>query len=224
VVIICARIEQLVELSGTVSRPVHSFHDHLFGGGLQIVGPADRSHQIQEPGGQIAAVLSELSRLVVPRECVMVVVPSLPAGQHRNSGTLGRINIPETLACTIRYCFPSRLVLIVRTTTEDVGPTVHQERDVGAHGVTQHRGHEKRGFEAFVPEVPRYHRWEEKTDHGRKENVVVPGKDDEFGWISLKGSHFFWIMTTGSASKSLKSMLLYFSATLGRGSMNNHPT
>jgi hypothetical protein len=77
-------VYNLIKLPGTITRPAHSLHYHLFRHRLELVGPPDSRHKIEESRGGVGAVLSEFAGLVVPGKSMMVVVPSLSSGQKRH--------------------------------------------------------------------------------------------------------------------------------------------
>ena len=68
------------EFVATVTRSLHPLPYHIYGYRFQLVGPADFSHRVDEQSGQIHAVLPQFGCLVVPRECVVVIVPAFTQG------------------------------------------------------------------------------------------------------------------------------------------------
>lgn len=65
------------DVVSAVAGPQHPLAHQLLARYLQVVGEPQARAQVQETCGPVAAVLSELSRLVVPGEHVVVVVPAL---------------------------------------------------------------------------------------------------------------------------------------------------
>ncbi len=79
----------------TVSGPFHPFADHVLGYGFEVVGPADFGEEVDEGGGGVGRIVAQLGRLVVPREDVVVVVPSFAQRQQRDALVLRRMDIPD---------------------------------------------------------------------------------------------------------------------------------
>lgn len=60
---------------------------------LTSTGKSNASTEVNESGSHIKSVVSELSRLVVPGEYMMVVVPALAHCQKRDNGSLNRRDV-----------------------------------------------------------------------------------------------------------------------------------
>lgn len=67
-----------------VAGPQRSSHHHARVGGLQVVRQPESGASVYERRAQVHPVVAQLGRLVVPRERVMVVVPSLAQSQQRH--------------------------------------------------------------------------------------------------------------------------------------------
>jgi len=65
--------------------------------GLQVVRPSDQREYVNEQRGQVQFVVEQLGVLVVPRERVMVIVPSVAARGHRHEHILGGIDVPTSV-------------------------------------------------------------------------------------------------------------------------------
>lgn len=76
------------------SGPQRSFHYQVRVGGLQVIRQSESGAQVYERCAEVHPVIAQLGRLVVPRECVMVVMPSLAERQDCNRRVLRRRNIP----------------------------------------------------------------------------------------------------------------------------------
>lgn len=80
--------------TSTVAGAQGPFGYQLGGHGLQVVRPSDQREQVDEQRGQVQLVVEQLGVLVVPRERVMVVVPSVATRGHRHQYVLGRVDVP----------------------------------------------------------------------------------------------------------------------------------
>lgn len=70
------------------------FLDELFGRRLQIVRPAYAAENVQPHRGHVQHVPADLGRPVVPREHVVIVMPSFAHGHQRYGEVLRRLDAP----------------------------------------------------------------------------------------------------------------------------------
>lgn len=61
---------------------------------LTSTGKSNAGTEVNKSGSHIQSVVPELSRLVVPGEYMMVVVPALAHCQERDNGSLNRRDVP----------------------------------------------------------------------------------------------------------------------------------
>jgi len=80
-------------LMTTVARSFHAFPYHVLGHALQIVGPTDSREEVDEGRRKVETIIAKLGCLVIPRENMMVIVPTLAEGEYRNTFVLRRIDV-----------------------------------------------------------------------------------------------------------------------------------
>lgn len=98
---------------------------------LQVVRPTQPREEVDEVGRGIVAI-AQLASLVVPRENVVVVVPTFPQSSHRDRQVLHRAYVPATreeVEESVDW-LPFQRLLIVRFLAPHVSYAVHEERDV----------------------------------------------------------------------------------------------
>ena len=78
-----------------VSRAKHSLHHNIAGHRLEVVRPADHWEKVDKRRGDVQSVVSQFSSFVVPREGVVVVVPSLSQCQRCDRVALWRVDFPK---------------------------------------------------------------------------------------------------------------------------------
>lgn len=78
----------------TVALPRDRAIDQLLPRCSQIVRQADARHQLYETCGRIQAVRAQLRSLVIPRERVMVIVPTFTQCEERHGRVLRRLHPP----------------------------------------------------------------------------------------------------------------------------------
>lgn len=71
-----------------VARSFHAFLHHVLGYALQIVGPTDSREEVNEGRRKVETIIAEFGRLVIPREGMVVIVPTLAEGEYRNTFVL----------------------------------------------------------------------------------------------------------------------------------------
>lgn len=153
-----------------------------------------------EPGAQ-------LRRPVIPREGVMVVVPTLAEGDERDEVAFDRQHEPvEGLGA------------------EEVGHAVHGPGDVQDQHVPGEEVDDEGVVQGLVPQPDRRRDGQEHGEH-EVQGLVIPETNltlDGLPWGGLNG-YFFWNMTRSSASRSDMSMSLPFSITAGCFLLINQP-
>lgn len=62
--------------------------------GLQVVRPSDLGEQVDKCGGEVELVIAKFGRLVIPRERVMIIVPTLSYRHHGHKRVFRRVDKP----------------------------------------------------------------------------------------------------------------------------------
>lgn len=73
----------------TIARFGSAFLYYIMIYGLQIVRPADPGEEIDKGSGQVGAIVAQLSGLIIPRENMMVIVPTFTEGADADAVTVG---------------------------------------------------------------------------------------------------------------------------------------
>ena len=99
---LCAR------LPAAVAGALRAAFDYISRHRLPSPDPAEVGAQIDESGGQVGAIRGQLGGAVIPRENMVIVVPSLAERSDRHAEVLRRVN-----------------VIIIRVHAPDVRGAVH---------------------------------------------------------------------------------------------------
>lgn len=78
----------------SIPGSLHSLLYNVSGNDLQVIRESELRAAVDEGGGQIELVISELCRFVVPRENVMIIVPALAERSQCHCFVLRRIDKP----------------------------------------------------------------------------------------------------------------------------------
>uniref|UniRef100_T1DNK5 Uncharacterized protein n=1 Tax=Anopheles aquasalis TaxID=42839 RepID=T1DNK5_ANOAQ len=141
----------MATVPGTLDALLHD----LLGNRFQVVRPANLCEEIDERGSQVHPVVAQLSRLVVPREHMVIVVPSLAKRERCYRAVLRRRN-----------------ALVIRLIAPLVGCAVHQPGYVQDEGPAEQRSDKPGVGPALVPEVHWRNRWQHETGDRHQNHVV----------------------------------------------------
>lgn len=143
-----------------VARSLRAFLYHAVRYGLQIVRPADPGEEVDEGGGEVRTIVTQLGRLVVPREHMMVIVPALAEGADADAVAVGGAN-----------------GVVVRFHAPNVGRGVHQPSHMQRQRVSEEGGVPRvHGF--LVPVVTRYPSGKQKAENRHQDDVKPALPDD----------------------------------------------
>lgn len=88
----------VVDVPARAARPPGPLGHQPGIGGLHVVRLPEERARVDERRAEVQPVVAQLGRLVVPRERVMVVVPSLAERQQRHRRVLRGRDVPSTFA------------------------------------------------------------------------------------------------------------------------------
>lgn len=77
-----------------VASTHHSLHDDVTSHRLEVIRPTDDGEKVDKRSSDVQSVVAQFGSFVVPREGVMVVVPTLAQRQRRDRVALRRVDSP----------------------------------------------------------------------------------------------------------------------------------
>lgn len=80
-----------------IARANYSLHHNVAWHWLEVIRPANQWEEVDKRRGDVQSVVSQFGSFVVPREGVVVVVPSLSQRQRCDRVALGRVDVPKNI-------------------------------------------------------------------------------------------------------------------------------